>query len=313
MALMTAITPATLSVQSTTYSNTSTQLVAYIDWTAMRFAQNYDHELCTVGSLLPLPPLSQIARASAASMLILTFEAPAPNSSYSIQFYGPTYKCQVVPESSNPNYIPPHDMAPTYSGTILEDSAGLQFWVQVPNKSISCALWNASFDVQFRFTNQVQSTTVQDFEYSNLANFTWGPDITGGPNGCDKGNWNWNITLAYLTHAISMSSLIQGTMTADVQGNTCLTRGPSPQENCTGIDIMNTGLAACPEVIQAVSESGYLNLAYAESLHPWMCRNDSLERAIEDLSRNITLSLFTYSNIRFFSPLGIGIIGRQIH
>lgn len=90
--------PATLTVESRLRSNTTKRLVPYPDFYSA-ILSNKTQNWADVGSYgyigSPSPGVARIMAAVSTGMSIMAVEAPYPNSSYSIQFYGPCLKCQM--------------------------------------------------------------------------------------------------------------------------------------------------------------------------------------------------------------------------
>ena len=102
---------------------------------------------------------SRIARliyASATNVQIIPMDAPFLSVSYSVNFYGPSFKCT----------LEKFDRQPTTQLRVVEvdnfsnaTSNVLSFYTTLNDKYIQCALYNTSFHTQFSFENGIQSTS----------------------------------------------------------------------------------------------------------------------------------------------------------
>lgn len=229
-------------------------------------------------------------------MAIIPFDAPFPNSSYSLNFYGPAYQCQnlsdaVINNTSNTGKAAllqeaweatMNDMF--FWGVIYKGarppspnpnvSMSSHFFVNtggsdVSSRNYSCHMWNASYTVDFVFQNGVQSTEIQKFEP------LFPLDIESGLtfNNYGPGEMQYQV----------MTRALEKVLTADVHwGSTCSLNGGDAE-------VVTSALAACPEMKKDYSCVGGADIWFDSPL----CRGGSVAGAIEDLSRNLTLSMLS--------------------
>lgn len=247
----------------------------------------------------PTPEVTRIAAATLTSMAILPFTAPFPNSSYSLSFYGPAFQCQNMSDAAINNTLNTGDAAslqeawdltmndkfPPYSkyGVLYVGASPemnthafmpSHFFVNtngidVLSRNYSCHLWNTSYTVDFGFQDGVQSTEIQKFEP------LFPLDI--------QSDGLWNTYSAGEMQYWAMFRALANALTAEVQwGSTCSLRADDAY-------IVTSALAACPEIKQDTSCSGTVDIWFDSPL----CRAGSVPGAIEDLSRNLTLSILS--------------------
>jgi hypothetical protein len=183
-----------------------------------------------------------------------------------------------------------------------------QIWIQTSTSSIVCDSVNASFDLRIAYVDGVQTitqksiqslgnynldlVTVTDQEVSTvtIVNGT----ITGvsGDGGSSEVQWS-----PYLPHVYALGGVLSGniTLTNDVDANDA----SDPQYQDYGItSILNTGLMACDEIANSpfkdvssvVTSDPVQTFTNTFPSEPWMCRNGTLMKALEDLANNITIS-----------------------
>lgn len=245
----------------------------------------------------PTPEVTRIAAATLTSMAILPFAAPFPNSSYSLSFYGPAFQCQNMSDAVINNTLNTGKAASlqeawdlTMNDTFPYSKYGVLYIGASPDvntdvfmenhlfvntngadgRNYSCHMWNTSYTVDFGFQDGVQSTEIQKFEpLSPLDISSSGFYDTYSPG--EMQSW------------VMFKALVNA-LTAQVQwGSTCSLRADDP-------DIVTSALAACPEMKQDSSScSGAVDIWFDSPL----CRAGSIPGAIEDLSRNLTLSILS--------------------
>ncbi|EPE36340.1 hypothetical protein GLAREA_05678 [Glarea lozoyensis ATCC 20868] len=248
--------------------------------------------------LTPSIVASRNAFASASSMGVLAQHAPFPNSSYPLKFLGPAYKCGNVSESEevrfnaviwnehhgfpavgarvyygiNPGRIITSDNPVLKDFNLQELGSGFNY-ISINKlsaaKNISYQMYNATYNVQFQFNNGIQSTIIHSVDSMNTYSYRGYPD--------DMDHDRSKST--YAAYADIFSSLISGKMY----------EGASQLNVPTGLNFGSTAIYMCPEVYNAIPD-GYRQ---RETESSSSCRNGTVERAIEDLSWNITLSMFT--------------------
>lgn len=177
-----------------------------------------------------------------------------------------------------------------------------QLWVQTADNSIICTLGNATREVNFHFVDGVQTISYGELQgfaplyvrYERNNFFDVDPDI-------------WPYVAVYL----GLTNLLSGNITTrfqvlnDTFGWNTLVESSSR--------VMLTGLDACQDFtdnswsihpIRGISsENGRILRSEGRDFntlfnkHPSSCRNHTLDRAIEDLATNITISMMTSSHL----------------
>ncbi|MCJ1431360.1 hypothetical protein MMC27_000711 [Xylographa pallens] len=280
------------------------------------------------------------ATRTAEGMIILPMIAPASNSSYSLQFDGPTLQCSSANKSEQggfdyynakawnesqifipypvvqsaeqsevktielnidfirllvysafipdaapfsesgdwdegpTNYWDPELPAQFTQLNTRDVDHGVHLWVQTAEGSTVCTLSNATFDVRFEFLDGVQTVYHTKVEVANA--------------------WEGQSDM-YSTIFKAYSSMLLGNVSIDSSGDIF--------EDSS--NILYTGLIACNEfsywnntnLTALLGLPDGLGPAFPITSSPWMCRNQTLESAIEDLANNITISLL--SNPKF--------------
>jgi hypothetical protein len=190
-----------------------------------------------------------------------------------------------------------------------------QIWILTSTSSIVCDSVNASFDLRIAYVDGIQTitqksiqslgnynldlVTVTDQEASTvtIVNGT----ITGvsGDGGSSEVRWS-----PYLPHVYDLGGLLSGniTLTNDIDANDA----SDPQYQDYEItSVLNTGLMACDEIANSPFK-GVSSIITANPVQtftntfpskPWMCRNDMLMKALEDLANNITISYLSSPNL----------------
>ncbi|KAL4788785.1 hypothetical protein BDV19DRAFT_398187 [Aspergillus venezuelensis] len=303
--LTAVITPATLSIRLLP-ANVSTVLnVPNVNFTDAFWADKVQAE--GAGFIYSsAPSISRLFAALASSAQVLPVRAPFVNSSYTVSFHGPSYKCQSLDEAlvTVPGVnqslwenaigdVP--EFGHIYTGvspsspenTFYVRSGGMNpLWnnnLTQPARLV-CQLWNTSYVINLRFTNGTQTLTpisIQPFAY-----FDWVPaddpfflSTGAGENG------------AYHVIHLLTSGLILGTLATGSTGT--ILENKTASAAFTRMSLGQTGLYECPELWNT---SDWLS---AQSTT--LCRNKTLARAIEDLSHNFTFSLLSLNGARTIS------------
>lgn len=156
------------------------------------------------------------------------------------------------------------------------------FFIRTPSKNVTCELYDASYDVHFNFTNGVQNTFLQNLTY--LA-----------PN-CFS-DANYNLSLPQNKAAQAMMEVMRSILTGYIEGDGTIFRKDT--------NVLATGLAGCPEFLQSTVFNYPPGFFYGGQVVPSMCRNGSLELAMEDLFSNFTLSLFSSPQLAYVCILSV--------
>jgi hypothetical protein len=282
----------------------------------------------------PSPLIQKIASETAETMAVMPLMAPAINSSYSLQFFGPTLQCndanssqqdafdsymkefaernfdtfdlsQIETPPFNVTSGPPHyllvflafsttfyDKEQPWNNQLvsplpLSDLLTPQIWVQTANRSIVCVLANASFDVGIEFNNGIQNVHQRRIEVINEVSTS---TICEGV-ACV-------VESSYCANFLTWSNMLIGNVT--------IYSNPEDWQLVQDSSkVLTTGLAACDEIAHGWNSSflqnstlfdfpNITNLSFGE---PWECRNRTIDRGIEDLANNITISMLRSSSL----------------
>lgn len=324
----------------------------------------------------PTAQMLKIVSQSALNMEVVPPSPPASNSSFSVQFYGPTVQCndstpqqeeqflyfmknmareaeiftaQQV-ESGNYTSLPDqggpgdataifgslvlsafsptvHSINDAYQGFETDDfnnwypemnysgpedynwgQSGVQtIWIQLSNQTLVCTAVNASFDIGFDYSNGVGSVSHQNIQIIPAGSSD--SDIVG-TNAVDLSYdtvmRNDTDNTAYFNSFLALGSNIFGNISLENTNAGCK-GGPAAgciKENSPfhlQVETSRaalTGLIACDEIAHNYWYDVY-NIPSNESnfpSEPWMCRNRTLARGIEDLANNLTISMLSAAN-----------------
>ncbi|KAL4883789.1 hypothetical protein BJY04DRAFT_24461 [Aspergillus karnatakaensis] len=194
--LVTVVTPSTLSVESTIGTIVQEQQLPAIEFSFDKF-----YSLADGGPTAPTPSVSRFMTGGIIQGSILNIPAPAPNSSYTLDFYAPLIQCSnssaevnkqvrtwahenygqytsfmaFTPSSDNiswaMDYLVDSAAAMTNNGfdegDDQADIAGkliMTVWPYIDDERwvIECGIYNASYTVNFNFTNGIQSTEITE-------------------------------------------------------------------------------------------------------------------------------------------------------
>lgn len=406
--------PASLSVVPGLIIETRPTLMPSLNWNAPAF---YDLQ-----PFYPLPSAKVVSLAtqSALGMEILALTPPEPNSTFHLQFYGPSIKCSAL-NSTQQTIINHYTTAlarnrnrfgttepvvtqQTLATALLNDTSKLskrlmgysmlalsafapyagpqgwlhgitaqdpgaidqfnnwevdlpwemdelgwdvnaylyddvvqQLYLQTSNSAHFCIMGNSSYNVDYEFTNGVQTSV-------NYTTSSFVPTVVmrdgGGASGgrtqdvINEGPYNrkyhTGFELSYMSVWESFTSMISGNITFSYFGLSGDGSGtPGTKYNLTLRDISSrallTGLSACDEIMHNSWENVPLTAKdpdqdpgefFAEARASgvkngfmekpaWMCRNSSLALAVEDLLGNITISMLSSAALTYVSPFSV--------
>ncbi|EON69439.1 hypothetical protein W97_08699 [Coniosporium apollinis CBS 100218] len=318
--ILAVVTPATLSVTLQNVTTIQTLNVPDVNWNASAFMDVFGRE----GDFTLVSV--QVKRAitiSAYSVEILAITPLFPDYSYSLNFFGPSFRCQDVNapgeqalfESIRPSnynqtiqnvlnnngtpFMDTWDFAMDllYVGIIPFPSAYNSILLLTPDVNISCTLWNTSYDVIFDLSQGAQTIheskviPQEPYRYDDIDD-----DFTYGMVG----------SMGFEAVAGSMASILKGHIEVADSMWPHFGAGGSNADftNNTGVwdPIYHTGLIFCPElgehIVQInIDDPSSMPQTLTATMPRWMCRAGSLARAVEELSRNITYSLFTVPDV----------------
>jgi hypothetical protein len=177
-----------------------------------------------------------------------------------------------------------------------------QLWIQTTNQGIVCLLGNASYDVAFEYVNGARSVSRKTVEFTPL----WMPVV----GGWDAVNYSTSPPIStsiysYVAVFTALTSILSGNVTLSVNvingtRGTALQWGMGlEEETCK---VLRTALSACPDMVpsywfndtifEPISGATQNYTPPVEFNKPaWLCRNQTLAPAIEDLFNNITISM----------------------
>ncbi|KAK4198222.1 hypothetical protein QBC40DRAFT_205317 [Triangularia verruculosa] len=303
--LLTIVTPATLSIRSVMSSSTNLAPVRTVNFT------NSEEWATAEGAGMIRGPGTAISRLFTevyASRRIIPQDPPSPNATYELDFWGPSYKCEDINDfiktrnkptwnisdsypgspyktfrdaffgelpdaskkSSKPSGILYQAAAPSYMNNVLLLHAG---WDS--GSSIVCQLYNTSYTLSISFINGDRSIIPLAIRYLEPAAWDHSAGRFSGLSGPDT-----VLPTFYVTHLL-FSSLMVNIIRIGVSCSL------SFDGEAKTIPLLQSSLPFCPEVARGASVCAYFQ-------NPSACRNQSLSRAIEDLSRNFTISTMGY-------------------
>ncbi|KAL8303353.1 hypothetical protein RB600_006998 [Gaeumannomyces tritici] len=287
--LVATITPATLSIRPGIVSRTASVNVPRPDFDNSKPWANFE------GVGRPQSPsavLNRLVAATASSVSVLPFPAPFPNASYTLDFFAPAIKCETLAESVAANASlqglwDEHISFASKFYTLLVSNTTKRkltnhLFINMGGPSganYSCHLYNASYTVDFAFRNGVQtSSTVRNLAYPSpnlpLLEIKRGQIFSDYKPG--------EVAYAYLFDAL-VDRFLVANMYLGASGT--LNGG-------SDTSFFLTGISSCPDLANGTSAGKELGLQkYAAGA--WACGAGSVPRAVEELSRNVSLSLMS--------------------
>ena len=273
----------------------------------------------------PGPEVSRLFIEVYASRGIKSMNPPFPNASYDLSFWGPSYKCTPASEIfatantptwntsdsffgsshktfqeafyaelpaanlsrfGNPNTNKPikyQAAAPKYMNNIL------LLYAEGGPTEIVCQLYNTSYSLSMTFANGNQTITQHAITPLVPAAF---PSVAGTysllPSAFPLDHFGGilppNASATFYSTHLLFSQLLVADISLGASG-TLLFR--SSNRTTTFLTITDSAIPYCPDVAKPFASALYF-------LGPSACRNGSLARAIEDLSRNFTMSTLAY-------------------
>ncbi|KAF8860857.1 hypothetical protein BDZ45DRAFT_550322, partial [Acephala macrosclerotiorum] len=266
MPLSALITPATLTVVTTTKVTPTTTNVPMVDYanTSTLFYTteiNAQTDMNTVDNGVS-PFLNRLLAATASSLDILPMAAISPSAEYSLEFSAPSLRCAMAQENIT---------AVINRVLNLTNKFSKYIWVKSDTDYYSCGVEDTLFNVTFNSTGTVQTINhPYSFEYT-------GHNLSDGhyAHGQAMSNWLSGILWPMDTAFISIRTrIVQTSLYA------ALSTKSTDDMSRNGISD-----AAIPPFEKALT------------------RNLTMGQLIEELSRNLTLSYF--SSDRTWLPQGI--------
>ncbi|KAE8857471.1 hypothetical protein PTNB29_08538 [Pyrenophora teres f. teres] len=269
-----AITPpAALTAAVSVSQQQLTSSVPIVSWPNVSFANTGGrNEFFDAGQ-----NLYRVVTSSAYSGTILPMTPLHPNYTYSLTFPGPKLRCGDVKNQTLFDLA--HLNPPSKSMTIIGYNATApssevlyprlpwenqyDIWFLTPTRNFTCETWNVTYTATFSFTNGEQSIAVTDTKYNNR--FFPPADLSGDLCPYDL--------CSYKAWYKAVSGMLTGQAS---QGGAYSTFKSTTR-------VLQTALIGCPEMSTAAAMSNIVTQG---------CPEPSLERAVEALSQNATLSLF---------------------
>lgn len=333
MPLVAPIPPATLSIITSACTETRPFQVPVLDWASMAWGPNTASGGMVAGdSINPSALIRKIASETAEERAVVSLIAPAANSSYTLQFFGPTLQCNDANSSQQASfdsymaayanqtgtldysqfesYPSPNPSTTIISALVFSAFSSAfpnldqpfdginpipnfalqipQIWVQTANRSIVCVMVNASFDVGFEFSSGVQNVYQRRIEAINEISSLSTCDGVA----CMEES-------SYFGNFLTWCDLLDGNVTmALYDGTWTISEATS--------NVLLTGLAMCEEIAHNCWNSIFPpnSTFYTPNItdnnfpgEPWECRNRTIDRGIEDLINNITISMLGSPNL----------------
>jgi hypothetical protein len=162
-----------------------------------------------------------------------------------------------------------------------------ELWFQAADKWVVCSLTEALFDVNFHFENGRQISSINTivktnggFEFSGLTYAEYVKYAQGRVFGMAK-TGIFNAVANVLVGNVTVSPSRDGEFSIYESSSKVL------QTALIGCDEIQHGIWKPDTALQSA------NISEVIGGEPWMCRNKTLSRAVEDLINNMTLSLLS--------------------
>ncbi|KAL4907092.1 hypothetical protein BDW74DRAFT_190093, partial [Aspergillus multicolor] len=320
--LTAVITPATLSVRLLLTTNITNARVPVVDFSDDSFWRSWVTETPKGQIDTPSPAIMRLLATTASSMDVTPLSPPFPNSSYILEFWGPSYDCRGLSEAGENRFRNSTGGDEGSFREVWKEQIGLEeywwykgypynrntifvyakgnnpLWDEQESDGqtrLVCQLWNTSYVAQLSYTDGERTLTPLSTELIAPSNFTTaegsnatimdqGPDINGG---------------FYLMHLL-FGSLF---------GFELWSMDPSAlMINQAGVTIISplsplqTGLFGCAEFWNTTEYKDVLGDGAATAA---ICRNNTLAAAIADLSRNFTYSLLSMNTANTIFPINV--------
>ncbi|KAF7853649.1 hypothetical protein EAF04_010640 [Stromatinia cepivora] len=185
-----------------------------------------------------------------------------------------------------------------------------QLWIQTSTSELVCTAVNASFNIAVSYVDGVQYITQQDIKiigdydisYVSIGSIESGTTVTDSNGVITTSATGATVEILwseYVPHMYALGAILGGNITLQ---DTTLTNSQNVEQYSRygATNILGTGLMACEEIANTPfkNESSYLirdpsstfSNTFTSTTQPWLCRNRTLARGIEDLANNITIS-----------------------
>ncbi|KAL4969406.1 uncharacterized protein BDV14DRAFT_104244 [Aspergillus stella-maris] len=294
--LVTVVTPATLSVQSTLISRVAPQqLLPYFDWNFFKYTT-----MSESGVGEPTPTITRFITGAVIQGSVYDLTPPAPNSSYTYSFIGPYIQCEQGREAVNASFenwyrrssmfqmtwtgfvaktgnisrdldvLYDSDVSwrnPIDTEPLAEDLVGkliLALHPYAPYRTIvECAMYNASITVDFGFVNGQQSQNITELTVLNRVFAYREKQAPTPPDEHERFSY---------------------TAIMDLFNKMFVGRCWYNPERCTDTQVMSSALAESKEMY---------GMLYGDNVQNQTAKMPGLIEAAAQLGKNITLSLLT--------------------
>ncbi|KAI9647616.1 hypothetical protein NHQ30_004001 [Ciborinia camelliae] len=198
-----------------------------------------------------------------------------------------------------------------------------QLWIQTSTSELVCTAVNASFNIAVSYVDGVQYVTQTDIEIVGKYNISYASvgDIVSGATVTDsngtitasaKGGLSQVIWNEYISHMYALGGILGGNITLNDKYLTN-SDGANQFYQYGASNILGAGLMACDEIANTPFKNenswviGNASTAFTNTFtsttQPWLCRNRTLARGIEDLANNITISYLSSPDLTSDSVL----------
>lgn len=272
----------------------------------------------------PSAEISRLFTVTASSVDVVPAAAPFPNSTYALDFYGPSYQCQSLSEAIEEmkgltfadglgenhytlaqvwnqtfaNITNATNSLLIYSGTVPDLLNNTLFLYAVGSNplwntnatqptELVCQLWNTSYTANLTFTNGIRTLTPISTKPLTPANWDSGDGTSVLLPGYNNTGANGGY---YVIHQL-FSGLIKHNIIIGSTGSV-FDDSPSSVLASSPLSVTQTGLWSCPEIWNR-TDWQYLVSILSPNNSTALCRNKTLARALEDLSHNFTYSLLS--------------------
>ncbi|KAH6663311.1 hypothetical protein F5X68DRAFT_279774 [Plectosphaerella plurivora] len=240
---------------------------------------------------------------------------PAPNSTYDLSFWGPSYQCADLDEfvgnkgepTWNTNEFPYASVFDAFTETIQLDNDDLyraEAPEYMPNSiminsidkrgtsgvKIICQLYNTPYSISVQFLDGVQSVVPR-----SIRPLKWQTGSYAGGNAAPLSS-NF-ASEGYPTSFYITKMLFEALLVVSIGQPASATGQPVISESGKATGLGQSSLVFCPEISSLVDD-------FFEMNQTERCRNGSLALAVEDLSHN-----FTYSTIPYFQEINSVTVG----
>lgn len=280
--------------------NTTDVLVPYLDWSSSKYYAKYEGAGFISGASIPV---HRVVAATATAGDIIQVAAHYPNSSYELEFFGPSLKCYNLSDAAERQNggedvaslqemfdktmdVPSGFVGPLiWLGNITLDMDDTVF-INIggtKGQNLTCNLWNTTYHVLFNFTATEQSTTITHLNKTAAVHVTPGDVPTAYTDS----------QVAYSGYSAAIRSILAVQIGISAMGT----------NNNPEAFLLKTSLASCPELMATLGDAS----DYIDTSQAYMCRNASIARAIEDLSHNFTLSLMSSELLAGNTTVGVSV------